>query len=77
VIIEDGVEAEDVRGTFAQKLQNQEYQIIISTGDKEMAQLVTDNIVLYDSMNNVTTVVAGVLEKYQMSPHQMIDYLAL
>ncbi|MBK2132072.1 DNA polymerase I [Francisella tularensis] len=77
VIIEDGVEADDVIGTLAQKLQKQDYQIIISTGDKDMAQLVTDNIVLYDSMKNVTTDVAGVLEKYQISPHQMIDYLAL
>ncbi|ABK90464.1 DNA polymerase I [Francisella tularensis subsp. novicida] len=77
VIIEDGVEADDVIGTLAQKLQKQGYQIIISTGDKDMAQLVTDNIVLYDSMKNVTTDVAGVLEKYQISPHQIIDYLAL
>ncbi|MBK2109865.1 DNA polymerase I [Francisella tularensis] len=77
VIIEDGVEADDVIGTLAKNLQKQGYQIIISTGDKDMAQLVTDNIVLYDSMKNVTTDVAGVLEKYQISPHQMIDYLAL
>ncbi|MDE5000736.1 hypothetical protein NAI58_10165, partial [Francisella tularensis subsp. holarctica] len=55
VIIEDGVEADDVIGTLAQKLQKQDYQIIISTGDNDMAQLVTDNIVLYDSMKNVTT----------------------
>ncbi|APC94624.1 DNA polymerase I [Francisella tularensis subsp. novicida] len=77
VIIEDGVEADDVIGTLAKNLQKQGYQIIISTGDKDMAQLVTDNIVLYDSMKNVTTDVAGVLEKYQISPHQIIDYLAL
>ncbi|APC92295.1 MULTISPECIES: DNA polymerase I [Francisella] len=77
VIVEDGVEADDVIGTLAQNLQKQGYQIIISTGDKDMAQLVTDNIVLYDSMKNITTDVAGVLEKYQISPHQMIDYLAL
>ncbi|MDE4963550.1 hypothetical protein, partial [Francisella tularensis] len=64
VIIEDGVEADDVIGTVAQKLQKQDYQIIISTGDKDMAQLVKDNIVLYDSMKNVTTDVAVVLEKY-------------
>ena len=77
VIIEDGVEADDVIGTLAQNLQKQGYQIIISTGDKDMAQLVTDNIVLYDSMKNVTTDVAGVLQKYQISPQQMIAYLAL
>ena len=77
VIVEDGVEADDVIGTLAQNLEKQGYQIIISTGDKDMAQLVTDNIVLYDSMKNVTTDVAGVLQRYQISPRQMIDYLAL
>ncbi|MFV9925383.1 MAG: DNA polymerase I [Francisella endosymbiont of Hyalomma scupense] len=77
VIVEDGVEADDVIGSLAQNLEKQGYQIIISTGDKDMAQLVTDNIVLYDSMKNVTTDVAGVLQRYQISPHQMIDYLAL
>ena len=77
VIVEDGVEADDVIGTLAQNLEKQGYQIIISTGDKDMAQLVTDNIVLYDSMKNVTTDVAGVLQRYKISPHQMIDYLAL
>ena len=77
VIVEDGVEADDVIGTLAQNLEKQGYQIIISTGDKDMAQLVTDNIVLYDSMKNVTTDVAGVLQRYQISPHLMIDYLAL
>ncbi|MFV9973128.1 MAG: DNA polymerase I [Francisella endosymbiont of Hyalomma asiaticum] len=77
VIVEDGVEADDVIGSLAQNLEKQGYQIIISTGDKDMAQLVTDNIVLYDSMKNVTTDVAGVLQRYQIIPHQMIDYLAL
>ena len=77
VIVEDGVEADDVIGSLAQNLEKQGYQVIISTGDKDMAQLVTDNIVLYDSMKNVTTDVAGVLQRYQINPHQMIDYLAL
>lgn len=77
VIVEDGVEADDVIGSLAQNLEKQGYQIIISTGDKDMVQLVTDNIVLYDSMKNVTTDVAGVLQRYQISPHQMIDHLAL
>ncbi|MFV9930874.1 MAG: DNA polymerase I [Francisella endosymbiont of Hyalomma asiaticum] len=77
VIVEDGVEADDVIGSLAQNLEKQGYQIIISTGDKDMAQLVTDNIVLYDSMKNVTTDVAVVLQRYQISPHQIIDYLAL
>lgn len=77
LIIKDGVEADDVIGTLARDLEQQGYDVIISTGDKDMAQLVTDNVVLYDSMKNVTTDIAGVLEKYQIRPDQIIDYLAL
>lgn len=77
LIIEDGVEADDVIGTLAQDLEKQGYEVVISTGDKDMAQLVTQKIVLYDSMKNVTTDVDKVLEKYQIRPNQMVDYLAL
>ncbi|AIT09437.1 DNA polymerase I [Candidatus Francisella endociliophora] len=77
LIIKDGVEADDVIGTLAQDLEKQGYDVIISTGDKDMAQLVTENVVLYDSMKNVTTDIDKVLEKYQLKPNQIIDYLAL
>lgn len=77
LIIHDGVEADDVIGTLAQDLESQGYDVVISTGDKDMAQLVTEKVVLYDSMKNVTTDIAKVLEKYQLKPSQIIDYLAL
>lgn len=77
IIIKDGVEADDVIGTLAKNLEAQGYDVIISTGDKDMAQLVTEKVVLYDSMKNVTTDISGVLTKYQIRPDQIIDYLAL
>ncbi|MED7788184.1 DNA polymerase I [Francisella sp. 19X1-34] len=77
LIIKDGVEADDVIGTLAKDLELQGYDVVISTGDKDMAQLVTEKVVLYDSMKNVTTDIPGVLDKYQIRPDQIIDYLAL
>ncbi|API87508.1 DNA polymerase I [Francisella uliginis] len=77
LIIKDGVEADDVIGTLARELEHQGYDVIISTGDKDMAQLVTEKVVLYDSMKNVTTDIPGVLDKYQIRPDQIVDYLAL
>lgn len=77
LIIKDGVEADDVIGTLAKNLESQGYDVVISTGDKDMAQLVTEKVVLYDSMKNVTTDIPGVLDKYQIRPDQIIDYLAL
>ena len=77
LIIKDGVEADDVIGTLARELEPQGYDVVISTGDKDMAQLVTEKVVLYDSMKNVTTDIPGVLDKYQIRPHQIVDYLAL
>lgn len=77
LIIKDGVEADDVIGSLAGDLERQGYEVVISTGDKDMAQLVTPNIVLFDSMKNLTTDVEKVIEKYQIKPEQIIDYLAL
>lgn len=77
LIIKDGVEADDVIGTLARELEPQGYDVVISTGDKDMAQLVTEKVVLYDSMKNVTTDIPGVLDKYQIRPDQIVDYLAL
>lgn len=77
LIVVDGVEADDVIGTLAKDLEKEDYRVVISTGDKDMAQLVDDKVVLFDSMKNVTTDVAGVVEKYGVRPDQIIDYLAL
>ncbi len=77
LIIVDGVEADDVIGTLAKDLEKEDYRVVISTGDKDMAQLVDEKVVLFDSMKNVTTDVEGVVEKYGVRPDQIIDYLAL
>jgi len=74
-----GVEADDVIGTLAQKAGNAGIRTIISTGDKDMAQLVNDHVSLIDTMHNPSrrTDRNGVIEKFQVTPEQMIDYLAL
>ncbi|QIV95519.1 DNA polymerase I [Allofrancisella inopinata] len=77
LIIKENVEADDVIGTLAKQLEAQGYQVVISTGDKDMAQLVSENIMLYDSMKDAITDIPKVLEKYQVEPSQIIDYLAL
>ena len=77
LIIEEGVEADDVIGTLATKLSAQGHNVVIASGDKDMAQLVNDKVVMYDSMKNVTTDIAKVNEKFGVSPEQIIDYLAL
>ncbi|MGQ4005824.1 DNA polymerase I [Francisellaceae bacterium CB300] len=77
LIVVDGVEADDVIGTLAKDLEKEDYRVVISTGDKDMAQLVDEKVELFDSMKNVTTDVEGVVEKYGVRPDQIIDYLAL
>lgn len=77
LIIIDRVEADDVIGTLARQAKEQGYQVLISTGDKDMAQLVCDEITLINTMNNVHMDKAMVQEKFQVRPEQIIDYLAL
>jgi DNA polymerase-1 len=77
LIIEDGVEADDVIGTMAKDLKQQGYDVLISTGDKDMAQLVEPGIELINTMSDTLLDVAGVEEKYGIPPHLVIDYLAL
>ena len=72
-----GVEADDVIGTMSQQATAQGYQVLISTGDKDMAQLVNENVRLINTMNNHYLNEAAVLEKFQVRPDQIIDYLAL
>lgn len=71
------VEADDVIGTLAKQLSKQGHQVIISTGDKDMAQLVDENITLVDTMKNEVTDYAHVESKFGVKPEQIIDYLAL
>ncbi len=77
LIIEPGVEADDVLGALAQDAAKEGFHVVISTGDKDMAQLVTEQITLENTMSNTTTDVAGVFEKFGVKPEQIIDYLAL
>ena len=71
------VEADDVIGTLAVSLAKEGHQILISTGDKDLAQLVTDQITLINTMNNFLMTPSSVIEKFGVKPEQMIDYLAL
>ncbi|MCK5871763.1 MAG: DNA polymerase I, partial [Methylococcales bacterium] len=77
LIIEQGVEADDVLGALALYAEKQGFEVVISTGDKDMAQLVSENITLENSMKQTTLDVAGVFDKFGVKPEQIIDYLAL
>ncbi|HTM63875.1 MAG TPA: DNA polymerase I [Gammaproteobacteria bacterium] len=72
-----GVEADDVIGTLAKKANAKKIPVLISTGDKDIAQLVDDNITLINTMTNTILDPAGVKEKFGVRPDQIIDYLTL
>lgn len=73
----DGVEADDVIGTLARQAEKESLEVLISTGDKDMAQLVSDKITLINTMNNTILDPEGVMKKFGVPPEKMIDYLAL
>ncbi len=73
----EGVEADDVIGTLARSSAAASRPVIISTGDKDMAQLVDGHITLVNTMTNTTLDVPGVAEKFGIGPELIIDYLAL
>ena len=72
-----GVEADDVIGTLATEASRQGIPVLISTGDKDMAQLVDSNITLINTMTNTVMDRDGVVEKFGIPPELIIDYLAL
>ncbi len=72
-----GAEADDIIGTLAKRAEAAGHQVLISTGDKDMAQLVTDKVTLEDSFKDKPMDVNGVIEKFGVRPDQMIDYLTL
>ncbi len=76
-IVEPGVEADDVIGTLAKRAAEQGYKVLISTGDKDLAQLVTDDITLINTMNNTLSTPESVKDKFGIPAEQIIDYLAL
>ena len=73
----EGVEADDVIGTLAKQAEKENLQVLISTGDKDMAQLVSDKVTLINTMNNTALDPQGVMDKFGVSPAKIIDYLAL
>ncbi len=77
LIMEPDVEADDVMGALAKKAVQQGFDVIISTGDKDMAQLVNEHIILENTMSNSRLDVQGVIEKFGVRPDQIVDYLAL
>ena len=77
LLMENGVEADDVIGTLARQAENAGWSVIISTGDKDLAQLVTPRVILVNTMSNERLDVQGVITKFGVPPHLITDYLAL
>ena len=74
ILMVDGVEADDVIGTLAQQAAAQGIDVVISTGDKDLAQLVTPQVKLVNTMSNETLDEAGVLAKFGVPPQRIVDY---
>lgn len=77
LLVVEGVEADDVIGTLAYQATGQKCDVVISTGDKDMAQLVNEHVTLVNTMTESVLDIPGVHEKYGFGPELMVDYLAL
>ena len=77
LLIVEGVEADDVIGTLARQATEAKMKVLISTGDKDMAQLVNEHVTLINTMTDSVMDIDGVMEKFGVRPDQIIDYLAL
>ncbi len=77
LLIIQGVEADDVIGTLAHQATEAGMPVVISTGDKDMAQLVNEHVTLINTMSRQTLDIHGVKEKFGVTPEQIIDYLTL
>jgi DNA polymerase-1 len=77
LVIIDGVEADDVIGTLVQHATQRQVRSIVSTGDKDMAQLVNEHVTLVNTMSQETLDDAGVAAKFGVPPERIIDYLTL
>src|ERR1700744_1455633 len=73
----DHVEADDVIGTLAVAAEKRGMKVVVSTGDKDLAQLVTDHVALINTMTNEILDRAGVRTKFGVPPQRIVDYLAL
>jgi DNA polymerase-1 len=77
LLVEDGVEADDVIGTLARQAAERGIDVVVSTGDKDLAQLVGPRVTLVNTMSNETLDVAGVQAKFGVPPERIVDYLTL
>src|SRR4051812_26579467 len=77
LVMIEGVEADDVIGTLAVQAEKRGMKVIVSTGDKDLAQLVTDHVTLINTMTNETLDRTGVLAKFGVPPERIVDYLSL
>ena len=77
LLIVDGVEADDVIGTLVTQAKKRQWHCLVSTGDKDLAQLVDNKVTLINTMNNALLDEAGVVEKFGVTATQIIDYLSL
>ncbi len=77
LLMVEGVEADDVIGTLANRATEQQLDTLISTGDKDLAQLVNAHVTLINTMSGSRSDQQGVIEKFGVTPEQMVDYLAL
>ncbi|MDR5784039.1 DNA polymerase I [Caballeronia sp. LZ065] len=77
LVMIEGVEADDVIGTLAVQAEKRGMKVIVSTGDKDLAQLVTDHVTLINTMTNETLDRAGVQAKFGVPPERIVDYLSL
>ncbi len=77
LLMVEGVEADDVIGTLAREAERHGMNVIVSTGDKDLAQLVSDRVTLVNTMTNETLDRDGVIAKFGVPPERIIDYLAL
>ncbi len=77
MLVIDGVEADDVIGTLARQAAEQGMDVLVSTGDKDMAQLVDEHVTLVDTMQDRVLDREGVIEKFGVPPERIVDWLAL
>ncbi len=77
LIVEPGVEADDVIGTLAKQAEAEGLRVVISTGDKDIAQLVNQHVTLVNTMSNEILDIQGVINKFGLPPERIVDYLML
>ena len=77
LIMEEGVEADDVIGALAKQAEREGVRVIISTGDKDIAQLVNEHVTIVNTMSNEVLDIAGVINKFGLPPERIVDYLIL